>query len=461
MPSKGNPFKYTKSSKQEDDELLEDFATVDMEASRDGSSVSDISSLLGILEADPKERRRKSERLAMYILLGFLALMGCMWWKLGQNNENAMGSGTISGNSDGTVVYCNGVRTTTLYEWLEGDIAYTRGLCDPKFQPERQVADVSKPVKVFILMGEANMVGTGTVYGNVSGALDYTVKNKKRFTHLVDADKNWRSRSDVKYVAVDGDFNLERNEWLGVHEENEGHKHFGPELQMGYILGELLDSPVLILKASTGHESLGGDLLPPGSESFDYGGYTYAGYGDSPRRWVADTEPTETSWYAGHAYDTHLANIRTVLVDIDKFYPGATSYEIGGFAFWQGDSDRRDSAYVAKYRSNLKFFIDNIRTDLNAEDAKFAIATLGQQGKNMEGDTLEVLESQVDVGTRFRSFLGNVATVDIRSSWRTEYLPGHEGDNSQRDAVHYGNNAETIMEVGNALGLAMVQLMRG
>ncbi len=301
------------------------------------------------------------------------------------------------------------------------------------------------------------MVGAGQTSGDVSGTLEYTVKTKKRFTHLVDLNKEWRRRADVRYVAVKDDMNVMRNEWLGVDEE---HQFFGPELQFGYILGELFEEPVLLVKASAGRNSLGGDLLPPGSASYEFGGWVYAGYGDSPRRWPSDMEkPTPTSWYAGQAYDAAVNNIKTILSRIGDYYPGATAYNIAGIAFWHGDSDRRDSAYAVMYQRNLRDFIASIRHDLSALDAKVAIATLGQRGDAMTGNTLQVFESQMAVGTLFPDFRGNVMTVDIRSSWRSPYLPGHEGDENYEDAAHYGNNAETFMEVGNALGMTMAQLL--
>ena len=38
--------------------------------------------------------------------------------------------------------------------------------------------DMSKPVKVFILMGQSNMVGFGKISGGKDGCLDYAVKNE-------------------------------------------------------------------------------------------------------------------------------------------------------------------------------------------------------------------------------------------------------------------------------------------
>ena len=53
---------------------------------------------------------------------------------------------------------------------------------DPKQQlprPDDKTPDVKKPVKVFILMGQSNMVGLGKIRGG-EGSLENAVKEKKK-----------------------------------------------------------------------------------------------------------------------------------------------------------------------------------------------------------------------------------------------------------------------------------------
>ena len=146
---------------------------------------------------------------------------------------------------------------------------------------------------------------------------------------------------------------------------------------------------------------------------------------------------------------------KAILENIGHYYPGATSYEVAGFLWWQGDSDRRDSSYVRKYEENLVRLVESLRSDFGAPDAKFAVATLGQKGDHMEGEALEITVAQLSLATK----LGNVEVVDTRSSWRGAYQPGYVGHPAHHDITHYGNNGETVMEVGNALGLAMARLL--
>ena len=80
---------------------------------------------------------------------------------------------------------------------------------------------------------------------------------------------------DYKDMEKFGDV---QNDWLTVK------GNFGPELGFGHVMGHVLDEPVLVLKACIGNRSLGWDLLPPGSERYEFEGKVYAGYKDIARR---------------------------------------------------------------------------------------------------------------------------------------------------------------------------------
>jgi hypothetical protein len=173
------------------------------------------------------------------------------------------------------------------------------------------------------------MVGAGLLHGGYEGSLEYTVYKKNRFAHAKSSNSHgWNTpRTDVRYVAVNNDFSVTDNKWLQI---DDGKGYIGPEAQFGYVMGELFDEPVLIIKAAAGHTALGGDLLPPDSEGYKLDGYVYPGYGGSPRRWEVGSTPIETSWHAGMKYDQHVSNIKKVLRNIGTYYPGASTYEISG-----------------------------------------------------------------------------------------------------------------------------------
>jgi len=68
-------------------------------------------------------------------------------------------------------------------------------------RPDGKPADMTKPVQVFILLGQSNMVGLGKIAGG-EGSLEHAVKEKKKYSYLADEAGNWTERKDVRYVRV-------------------------------------------------------------------------------------------------------------------------------------------------------------------------------------------------------------------------------------------------------------------
>jgi len=322
-------------------------------------------------------------------------------------------------------------------------------------------ADMSKPVKVFILMGQSNMVGMGNITGNKGETLEKAVKEEKLYPYLLDASGNWAERKDVRYVQVmvgrGGGMNVLHNEWLKV-----GKGKMGIEFGLGHVLGEFLDEPVMLLKSCIGNRALGWDLLPPGSEGFEFTTtdkktgkqvtWVHPGYKGSPERWEKGTEPKPIAWYAGKQYDDDVANAKKVLSELDKYYPGAKGYEVAGFLWWQGERDCGSEALSSRYEQNLVAVIKSLRKDFNAPNAKFVIATLGEAKKGCGGNTETVMNAHLAVDGKtgkYPEFKGNVVTVYTHDMAR-----GGSGNG------HYGGNAKVYMDVGEAMGKAMVELLK-
>ena len=87
-----------------------------------------------------------------------------------------------------------GVRLVVLCRRLGG------GTAIPK--PDGKPADMTKPVQVFILLGQSNMVGLGKITGG-EGSLEIAVKEKKKYPYLVDDAGAWTERKDVRFVRDD------------------------------------------------------------------------------------------------------------------------------------------------------------------------------------------------------------------------------------------------------------------
>ena len=167
--------------------------------------------------------------------------------------------------------------------------------------PDGKPAAPGKPVKVFILLGQSNMLGFGKIgSADKPGSLTHAVKEKKLYPYLVDDAGNWTERKDVRNVRVmgsgTGKMRTFNNEWMTIKGGN-----VGPEIGIGHQVGHVTDAPVLILKSCIGNRGLGWDLLPPGSESFEHTDakgvtWVHPGYKGSPERWEKGSEPKKIGW---------------------------------------------------------------------------------------------------------------------------------------------------------------------
>ncbi len=337
-------------------------------------------------------------------------------------------------------------------------------------RPDDKPADMTKPVQVFILLGQSNMVGQGKVKG-VEISLEHAVKEKKKYQYLVDDAGAWTERKDVRFVRYMSGNGPLNNEWMTVKGNT-----LGPEFGIGHPLGNAIEAPVMILKCCIGNRSLGWDLAPPGSERFEFvikdkageeKKMVYAGYKDKPNSWEMDpakglkTEPAPwvdkngkpIDWYAGKQWDSDIGDAKKALADLEKHYPGAKGYEVAGFFFWQGEKDAGDSGLAARYEENLVRFIKQLRKEFKASNAKFVLATMGEsvKGSNLRLGA-QVLEGHlaVDGATgKYPEFKGNVATI-----YTNPMAQGGSGNG------HYGGKAEVYMDVGEAMGQAMVELLK-
>ena len=312
---------------------------------------------------------------------------------------------------------------------------------------------MSKPVKVYILMGQSNMLE----YINVN---DKTKNTLHHYPYLMDAAGNWTVRHDVRNVEVSGsggpdaEFDIRKNDWLTVARSDK----IGVEIGIGHYMGVLHKEPVLILKSAIGGRSLGWDLLPPGSPAYNFTNprthkkFVYAGHGQSPQHWKLGTQPKPIHWQAGLQYDGDVARAKRVLSELGKYYPHATNYSISGFFWWQGDKDLRDVGHAKRYERNLVQLIKMLRKDFDAPTANFVCATLGQTDKNnATGTEKDVIDAQLAISDprKHPEFKGSVATVYTHPLSR-------KGDSG----VHYGGDPITYMGVGEAMGRAMVELIK-
>jgi len=377
----------------------------------------------------------------------------------------------------------------------------------------------SGKLKVFIMMGQSNMVGFGKVGapGQKGTLHDLVSQGKYPFllaatdTEDVGGDvNNWSVRDDVRIIWRRGGANsIEEEEEafdLTVGWSDSGY--IGPEIGFGNVIGDAIDDPVLLIKVGTGNRALGWDFRPPGTKRYKFEDdegevRSFAGYGECPESSLPDfVEGTGADcggvcskdkakncpvfwpnitrcnscfgWYAGLQFDRDLSNAKAILENLSDYYPDydeEKGFEIAGFVFWQGERDTKTKGHAKKYRKNMRKYIKQLWKAYKTYPGKkkFVYATVAFGGCN-SASTNETgyapLENVVYIAQKEtimcrknpncsfkRNFKRKVKMIDARPYWRdTSISPANERS-------HYNKNAETYMEVGNALGSAMVDLL--
>lgn len=345
------------------------------------------------------------------------------------------------------------------------------------------------PLRVFVLVGQSNMVGHGTIsdidkstgqqknatlewlvahapdqygklkqqggygvlddlrvgsIGRVSGSKSQKQKNKKH-RH----ESTWAVRPDVLIACNSRDFNDLKptiteygNLYAGLCAgEPSGSKNppqLGPELGFGWAVGDAYntvaddDNKILLLKVSWGGKSLAVDFRPPSS-----GGAT------------------------GPNYKSMIADVKNTLSEIHHIFPEESGrpVKLSGFAWHQGWNDGCNDTMSAEYEYNLVNFIRDVRKDLNVPDLPFAIAATGMMGYNKKSpshgpdDRQEIIDAELKVA-KYPEFKGNVASIDTRPFARE---PPPASPSTQ--IYHWYRNAETYWLIGNSLGEAMLELI--
>jgi autotransporter-associated beta strand protein len=345
----------------------------------------------------------------------------------------------------------------------------------PLPDPDGSTGATNKPVKVYIMSGQSNMVGLGTVSGTGDGTLETMTLRQNKFPNLVTQSGAWTAREDVYYRGV---ISATADKKLGPGcGANSGQ--LGPELGFGHVMGWFHDEGVLLLKSSIGNRALGWDILPPGSARYEFGGFTYCGSGDAAERWaVGSPAPTWTTggWYAGYEWDRFFrdesewirpqgaaaTNVVDILDNWSTQHYGATGkhyagrdFQIAGFVWWQGERDAGDAGHSSRYEQNLVHLINSLRSYYSnrypgkvVPNAPFVMATLGETSDTAGASSSKtVFDAMMTVGSGNYPNLPRVKTVYS--------YPLSEGGSGNS---HYNNRAGTYMLVGDAMGRAMIDL---
>ncbi|MDG2223801.1 MAG: sialate O-acetylesterase [Rubripirellula sp.] len=131
---------------------------------------------------------------------------------------------------------------------------------------------------------------------------------------------------------------------------------------------------------------------------------------------------------------------------------GGDNYEIAGFFWWLGDRDSRSEALASRYEKNLLQLIKQLRKDFKAANAKFACATLRQTEKGATDNDRKLVEAMFAIdgkSGKSHQFKGNTPTAC-----------SHPLSKESSSVSHYDGTGETDMNIGDARGQAMVELLQ-
>ncbi len=183
-----------------------------------------------------------------------------------------------------------------------------------------------KTLRVFILAGQSNMVGTHSRVADISG-----------FPPFADLDQ---PQKDVLFSYKLGREQMQASDgWIAMQPTGD---YFGPELSFARRVSQNIEAPIAIIKCASGGTTLGGD-------------------------W----DPDEPSGFK--LYPLALEHVRASLAELDR---KKIAYRIEGFMWHQGENDMFGKAFKPIYAQNLKNFIACWRRDLKTPKLKFYIGEL-------------------------------------------------------------------------------------
>ncbi len=284
-------------------------------------------------------------------------------------------------------------------------------------------------VRVFVLAGQSNMQGYGTVNDaeNDPGSLEDVVQN--------DADGNWSAiGTPGDWTTLDGASLYFANNGDTIRSkvtvgQGANANLIGPELVFAHQLDAYFEDPVLIIKTAWGGKNLAVDFRPPSA-----GGTS------------------------GEYYNDMIQTVQQVTQNLGTEFPeiGITDFEIAGFAWFQGWNDGASDGFLNEYESNLHHLVNDVRNDLDAPDLPVVIASSGHGGFTLSGDlwvqSMQTVVSvaQETVGCDDALYGGRVGFVETKPFYLDQSA-------SPQDAVHhFHDNALTFLQIGKAIGDEMI-----
>ncbi|MBL8843068.1 MAG: CIA30 family protein [Planctomycetes bacterium] len=308
-------------------------------------------------------------------------------------------------------------------------------------QSTAPVADSSAPaplasaaerpiVRLFLLAGQSNMEGHAVA--DLDDARDYNggrgnlvalladPQLEERYRRLRGADGRWAVRDDV-WVSYKTEAEQKAGPLaLGFAVYSDRH-HFGPELGLGHVAGDAFVEPVVLVKSCWGGKSLAHDFRPPSA-----GGTV------------------------GPCYTQMIEEYRAAVAALPNAFPALAGHapRLDGFVWFQGWNDGCDDAAAAEYEENLVRLVDDLRREFGDARLPFVVGETG----NIDNDVLRAGQRRACERPETGGGVRFVPTAQFRRPAEQSPNPTH--------GHHWFGNAESYLRIGDALGDALVELVR-
>jgi hypothetical protein len=331
------------------------------------------------------------------------------------------------------------------------------------FSAQVNAAETKKPLKVFILAGQSNMLGHVLVRTFEGVAMD--PKTKPMYDEMCDADGKPRVSKDVyiSHLSEIGKWGqADRAEVSGPLTAGfgalGGETKIGPEFTFGLYMHKLLNEPILIIKTAWGGRSLHSDFRPPSAGPYDWGSKVPTE--EQKQQKIKDT---------GVFYRLMIEHVKKVLADPGSVHPAydkSAGYELAGFVWFQGFNDlvsawaypnrNQPDGYDA-YSDTFGHLIRDVRKELSAPKMPFLIGVLGVDGPVTAESEAAKSPRYRGIAAAFRTgmakpasmpeFKGSVIAVETDPFWDMELdrivkLRGKAKRDAKQEAKEKGLNGK-------------------
>jgi hypothetical protein len=290
------------------------------------------------------------------------------------------------------------------------------------------------PVKVFILAGQSNMEGKGSIE-----QLGQLVREAPGEFGPLQKDGQWVKRDDVwiKYWDRKGELTV----GYGTPTNR-----IGPELGFGWVLGEAIENQILLIKVAWGGQSLAMDFRPPSS-----GAPTFA-LNEKIKQRIESGE-----YQVGGRFRDIIQEVRATLADLPNLFPAydGRGYELAGLVWFQGFNDVINDDFRKEYGQNMVHFIRDVRRELGVPRLPVVIGELGMSGVEVDPRYAHkhyAVRDAQKAPSEMSEFAGTVAYA------RTSPFVVTEGK-TYDGGYHYGGRADTFYRIGVSFGEAMLKLL--